>query len=126
MSPERIRNEPYSYTSDIWSMGIVLQECATGQYPFAQQFTCIEMAQTILDAHIPELPNGRFSIEFREFLHHCLRPNPDMRPVAEVLLSSPWLIKNDAVSADAARYNVFQWIRSLQEGNTKEADYRRK
>ena len=31
MSPERIKNDPYSYMSDIWSLGLVLQECATGQ-----------------------------------------------------------------------------------------------
>ncbi|RYH05285.1 hypothetical protein EON65_45140 [archaeon] len=30
MSPERIRNRPYSYMSDIWSLGLVLIECATG------------------------------------------------------------------------------------------------
>lgn len=30
MSPERIRNCPYSFMSDIWSLGLVLMECATG------------------------------------------------------------------------------------------------
>ena len=34
MSPERIQNHPYSYMSDIWSLDLVLMECATGLYPF--------------------------------------------------------------------------------------------
>lgn len=58
MSPERIRNQPYSYMSDIWSLGLVLMECATGQYPFHEHANCIEVAQTIIDADIPLLPKG--------------------------------------------------------------------
>lgn len=36
MSPERIRNQPYDYASDIWSLGLTLIECATGRYPYLQ------------------------------------------------------------------------------------------
>lgn len=35
MSPERIRNESYSYPADIWSLGIALFECGTGEFPYA-------------------------------------------------------------------------------------------
>ncbi len=34
MSPERVQNKPHSYSSDIWSLGIVLIECATKKCPF--------------------------------------------------------------------------------------------
>ena len=47
MSPERIRNLPYSYMSDIWSFGLVMIECATGRYPFHEHTNCIEMAQVL-------------------------------------------------------------------------------
>lgn len=43
MSPERIRNKPYSYASDIWSLGIVLIQCATGEYPYPETSTYIEV-----------------------------------------------------------------------------------
>lgn len=33
MSPERLRVEPYSFAADVWSLGIVLLEAATGSYP---------------------------------------------------------------------------------------------
>ena len=34
MSPERIRNESYSYPADIWSLGLALFECGTGEFPY--------------------------------------------------------------------------------------------
>lgn len=34
MSPERIRNENYSYPADIWSLGLALFECGTGEFPY--------------------------------------------------------------------------------------------
>lgn len=34
MSPERLENINYSYSSDIWSLGVVVYEMATGKHPF--------------------------------------------------------------------------------------------
>lgn len=34
MSPERMRNDKYGYSSDIWSLGLVLMECAAKEYPY--------------------------------------------------------------------------------------------
>ena len=33
MSPERVDNNNYSYNTDIWSLGLILIECATAQTP---------------------------------------------------------------------------------------------
>jgi serine/threonine protein kinase len=112
MSPERIRNRPYSFMSDIWSLGLVLMECATGKYPFDAHSNCIEVAQTILDADIPELPRS-FSPQFREFVKQCLHKDPDDRLPAEVLLCSPWLIQYGATSPEAATDTVFEWIKRV-------------
>ena len=35
MSPERLGGKPYSFASDIWSLGITLVECALGRYPYS-------------------------------------------------------------------------------------------
>ncbi len=110
MSPERIRNRPYSYMSDIWSLGIVLMECATGRYPFHDNNNCIEVAQTILDADIPELPR-QFSQPFRDLIKQCLNKDPEKRLPAEVLLGSPWLIQHGATSNENAIRNVQRWVR---------------
>ena len=112
MSPERIKNRPYSYMSDIWSFGLVMMECATGEYPFHEHANCIEVAQTILDADIPEL-SDEFSPQFRDFIKQCLHRDPDRRLPAEVLLGSPWLIQNGATSTEVAADIVYDWIRKI-------------
>ena len=30
LSPERVQNLPYDYLSDVWSLGVLLYECASG------------------------------------------------------------------------------------------------
>lgn len=113
MSPERIRNCPYSYMSDIWSFGIVMMEMATGLYPFHEQLNCIEMAQTILDADVPRLPHG-FSREFQDFLLQCLHKDPARRLPAEALLGAPYLECNGAVSIEASVEIVCRWIENIR------------
>lgn len=37
MSPERVERAPYGRAADIWSLGVMLCECALGRYPFDEQ-----------------------------------------------------------------------------------------
>jgi serine/threonine protein kinase len=113
MSPERIKNAPYSYMSDIWSFGLVVMECATGQYPFHEHSNCIEMAQTILDADVPQLPGGQFSPELIDFCAQCLHRDPTRRLPAEMLLRSPWLAMHGITQPEVATEVVYQWIQTL-------------
>eukprot|EP00602_Paraphysomonas_sp_CaronLab_P006371 CAMPEP_0185027328 /NCGR_PEP_ID=MMETSP1103-20130426/12245_1 /TAXON_ID=36769 /ORGANISM="Paraphysomonas bandaiensis, Strain Caron Lab Isolate" /LENGTH=326 /DNA_ID=CAMNT_0027561263 /DNA_START=72 /DNA_END=1049 /DNA_ORIENTATION=+ len=109
MSPERIRNQPYSYQSDIWSFGLVMMECATGKYPFSECSNCIDMAQTILDCEVPPLSRRIFSAEFIDFVGVCLQRDPKHRPPAEVLLTAPWLRLHGVHSYDDAVNVVNDW-----------------
>ena len=34
MSPERLKGESYFSDTDIWSLGLVLVECALGRFPY--------------------------------------------------------------------------------------------
>lgn len=34
MSPERLQGKPYTMSSDVWSLGLVLLECLLGASPF--------------------------------------------------------------------------------------------
>ena len=72
MSPERMKNMPYSYASDVWSLGIILIECATGIYPYNDAVTYIDMVQTVLESPSPTLPRtSQFSREFHDFWRSC-------------------------------------------------------
>ena len=37
MSPERLTGEPYSYSADIWGLGITLYTLVLGHYPYINQ-----------------------------------------------------------------------------------------
>lgn len=43
MSPERVENRPYSFSSDIWSLGLVLIESATREFPYATARSYIDV-----------------------------------------------------------------------------------
>lgn len=101
MSPERIRSNPYSFNSDVWSAGLCLAECALGEYPFCLRKTIFELCHAIASGSVKiDWSGSNFSDEFKDFIHSCLLPD-DARPSAEQLLSHPFLRKADGLSAEA-------------------------
>ncbi|KAF5830666.1 kinase-like domain-containing protein [Dunaliella salina] len=94
MSPERINNEQYSFSADIWSLGLVLIECATGKYPYDASVGPLQLMIQVLNDDLP-LPEGpNVSPQFKDFLAQCLRKNPYERPTAEQLLQHPFITKH--------------------------------
>lgn len=91
MSPERLAGDQYSYTSDIWSLGLILLELATGKYPYPDADTYFKLLGQISDAPAPSVPEGEFSDAFGEFIGLCLEKRPLLRPAAKDLLKHPWL-----------------------------------
>lgn len=51
MSPERMKGDRYSYSSDLWSLGVVLVECATRAYPYLVKVTTCSLVVTNLFKH---------------------------------------------------------------------------
>ncbi|TQE04776.1 hypothetical protein C1H46_009629 [Malus baccata] len=74
MSPERIVGSNYSYKSDIWSLGLVLLECATGQFPYTPPDQSeawdnfFELMSAIVEQPPPCAPSDQFSPEFCSFI----------------------------------------------------------
>jgi len=117
MSPERVLNQPYSYASDIWSLGVLLIECATGKYPYEQGKSYIDMVQTILESPAPSLPaRTEFTPDFHQFIHQCVNKKSGERLPADILIGSPWLRRHGATSIENAVKNVSKWICGLSSG----------
>ncbi|SCW03385.1 LAFE_0G09252g1_1 [Lachancea fermentati] len=100
MAPERIQGQPYSVTSDVWSLGLTLLEVAQGQFPFnsdkmAANMPPIELLMLIL-TFTPELKdepelNIVWSKSFKSFVEYCLKKESRERPSPRQILQHPWI-----------------------------------
>lgn len=129
MSPERLRNQAYGFAIDTWALGMVLIECATGEYPGEAASKSgggggeggagfFSVAGGAMDGNIPSLPEDtphmRFSPQLRNFVDCCVHPDAAKRMPPEILLGHPWLRMNGVGDVDSAIANLYFWIQSLQ------------
>ena len=110
MSPERILGKDYSYSSDVWSLGLIIFELATGQFPYVFSKYYIEHVDYILKQPDPTLPNdGTFSYELQDFITRSLKKDPSERETVSDLLKHPWI---SAVSPYDVK-SVKMWLKDL-------------
>lgn len=76
MAPEVVKEEPYNHTADLWSLGIVLYELATGSPPFTAPNLVILVEHISKDPII--YPNS-ISGDFLHFLKGLLNKDPQKR-----------------------------------------------
>lgn len=86
MSPERLNGEAYSYSSDIWSLGLCLITLAKGRFPMNLSGGFWGIFQAVKDTAPPALNRDEFSPELCDFVQQCVQPNPNARACAEDLL----------------------------------------
>jgi eukaryotic-like serine/threonine-protein kinase len=80
MSPEQARGDPLDLRSDLFSLGIVLYEMATGQHPFSGSTTAV-VFDRILN-HTPPPPislNAELPVEFENILNKTLEKDRELR-----------------------------------------------
>ncbi|KAL0346643.1 UNVERIFIED_CONTAM: Mitogen-activated protein kinase kinase [Sesamum calycinum] len=99
MAPERISGSTYDYKSDIWSLGMVILECAIGRFPYTKSEDqqsgpgFYELLQAIVGSPPPSAPPDQFSPEFCSFVSACIQKDPRDRPSSLELLSHPFIKK---------------------------------
>ena len=92
MSPERLANMEYSYPSDIWSLGIVVYEMATGEHPYQSVQDPIQIENLIDNSAAPTLQGSNvISPELANFVTRCLQKNPADRALARDLAMDPFV-----------------------------------
>lgn len=92
MSPEKLSVENgYSIKSDVWSLGIMLIEIATGIHPYSEFTSLFELTTHILEKESPELDRNKFSEDFCDFVDDCLIKKERKRPSLKELLNHPFI-----------------------------------
>ncbi|KAJ8276209.1 hypothetical protein COCON_G00079610 [Conger conger] len=83
---ETMKDAPYDYKADIWSLGITLIELAQIEPPH-HELNPMRVLLKIAKSEPPTLEQpGKWSRGFKDFLKTCLDKNPESRPNAAQLL----------------------------------------
>uniref|UniRef100_A0AAR2KMT9 non-specific serine/threonine protein kinase n=1 Tax=Pygocentrus nattereri TaxID=42514 RepID=A0AAR2KMT9_PYGNA len=88
---ETIKDAPYDYKADIWSLGITLIELAQMEPPH-HELNPMRVLLKIAKSDPPMLEQpSKWSLDFKDFLRKCLDKNPEARPTATQLLEHPFV-----------------------------------
>lgn len=118
MAPETIQCEtmkdnPYDYKADIWSLGITLIEFAQRDPPH-HDMSPIRVLLKIQKCEPPTLDfPSKWSTEFSHFLKLCLQKDPTQRPTAVELLDHPFI--NEATNVKPVRDLILEFKAEIVE-----------
>lgn len=80
MAPERLRAMPYGRSSDLWSFGLVLIECLTGECPWKDSNSIVSLVVTVEETPVEEIIPSSMSSNLRDVLNACLNHQPGKQP----------------------------------------------
>jgi serine/threonine protein kinase len=91
MAPEVMRQEGSGRFSDIWSLGCVVVEMATGKPPWSDKSNPIAVFMHVCNSdQVPKLPDDTSDV-MRDFIARCFKRKPEERPNVCKLLSHPFI-----------------------------------
>lgn len=117
LSPEQARSEPLDDRSDLYSLGVVLYELATGQLPLQSGSVSGQLIAILAHrpASVQEL-NPDIPKPLCDLIHRLLRKEPRMRPQSAAALAAELELVREKCDATS---QVAQAINKLQVGLTE-------
>ncbi|RHZ75538.1 hypothetical protein Glove_213g48 [Diversispora epigaea] len=102
MAPELFKNQPYSYASDIYGLGMIMWELTSGHRPFHNQEHGPKLILDILDGKRPEITEDTPE-HWVNLMKRCWHSDPSQRPTIQEIKDLSTLYGNDSESI--IRYN---------------------
>jgi serine/threonine protein kinase len=115
LSPEQIKGEPQDHRSDIFSLGIILYQLATGVRPFDGSSVTAVCAQIVAAEPVPPSQiNRALPKEFDQVVMRCLAKDPSARyPTGDSLAASLYPFARGKFPSTPKRPKVSWWKQPL-------------
>ncbi|RGB31519.1 kinase-like domain-containing protein [Rhizophagus diaphanus] len=120
IAPEVLNGEPYTSSSDIYSLGVVMAELSSGKPPFYNKKHDLNLALAICNGLRPEF--GKRTPEFyKKLAYKCMSANSNERPTAKELknIFEFWY---DSIEGLVGVYERFGYKRKEIKSAFEEAD----
>lgn len=123
MSPERIQGNGYSVKGDVWSLGLMIIELITGEFPLGGHNDTprgiLDLLQRIVNEPAPTLPlEDNFSDEMRDFVARCCVKDARYRGSISELLEHNFIthfnFNEDLVVNDKYDTEFKHWCRKIK------------
>ena len=108
IAPESASADEYGPACDVWALGLVVAEMATGKMAWARQAGSNVWRLLVLLSDGEELPDipDELSEEGRDFLSKCFVKDPVKRWTAEMLLHHAFVADHDLADSECDRRTV--------------------
>lgn len=90
MAPEICTNQPYTFKSDIWSLGCVLYELCTLKHAFAAD-SLLSLVYQIVRGDFPPIPTDVFSKGLSDLVNSLLVRDQNTRPSLHQIFQMPYV-----------------------------------
>jgi len=109
MAPEVIRGQRYSFSADVWSVGITAVELAEGAPPYSEY----PPTRALVEIATKGFPGFRFpeshSESFKDFVEKCIPMDPNARASIDELLEHPFIKNAPTTSKELVIKPLFKY-----------------
>ena len=118
MSPERIQGGRYTTKGDVWSLGLMIIELITGEFPLGGHHDTpegiLDLLQRIVNEPTPRLPkNENFSIEMVDFVNRCCIKEERGRSSLKELICHDFIYKYN--NRESVRKEFKHWCKKIKK-----------